>query len=141
MNVQRFSDEDRKAGKAALRLVSAFVDIAKEGGHESPPGTMLNAFLHVCMEQGLSVQEYAKRAKVPYVTMSRHLLDLGDRNWKNQPGLGLVTGRPNPLNRRAREYMLTDKGHAFMDRICSIMDIKKDSLNDILKKMSFFIVE
>jgi DNA-binding MarR family transcriptional regulator len=141
MNVQRLSEEDRKAGKAFLRLVSAFVDIAKEGGHESPPGTMLKAFLYVCMEQGLSVREYAKRADVPYVTMSRHLLDLGDRNRKNQPGLGLVTARPNPLNRRAFEYMLTDKGQAFMERILRILDIKKNSLDDTLAKMSFFIVE
>jgi DNA-binding MarR family transcriptional regulator len=49
--------------------------------------------------------------------MSRHLLDIGDRNRKMNAGIGLVTARANPLNRRRREYFLTEKGRLLADKV------------------------
>jgi DNA-binding MarR family transcriptional regulator len=102
----------RFAGNLA-DLLGAFIDgvQTKDEHSKSVPLNYLCAFCLVAIEQGLSVEEYAERARVPVGTMSRHLLDIGDRNRK-RPGLGLVTSRPNPTNRRKSEYLLTAKGVA-----------------------------
>jgi DNA-binding MarR family transcriptional regulator len=111
------SDLERTQAGMLAKLYGAFIDGFKTWGHESPPVTMLEAFLLVALEEGLCVEEYAARAKMPVVTMSRHLLDLGDRNRKMRRGMGLVTARPNPLNRRRREYMLTDRGRLLVEKL------------------------
>jgi DNA-binding MarR family transcriptional regulator len=100
-------------------LIAAFVAGMRmhKGGPKSPPVSLLTAFLQICIEEGLSVDEYAKRAELPQSTMSRHLLDLGDRNRKMEPGLGLITSRFNRFDHRKREYMLTERGRALRDKL------------------------
>jgi DNA-binding transcriptional ArsR family regulator len=68
------------------------------------------AFLQVALDEGKSVQEYAQRAGVSHSVMSRHLLDIGDRNRHMEEGFGLVTYRPNPMELRKHEFFLTEKG-------------------------------
>jgi DNA-binding MarR family transcriptional regulator len=50
-------------------------------------------------------------------TMSRNLLDMGDRNRHMEKGFGLVTSRNKPMNLREKEYFLTDKGRAVIFQI------------------------
>ena len=45
-------------------------------------------------------------------TMSRDLLDIGERDRYMEDGLGLVVGRDKPENRREKEYFLSPKGRA-----------------------------
>lgn len=84
-------------------------------------GTMplqyVHAFLLVAMEEGLSVSEYAKRAGVSLSVMSRHLLDIGERDRYMEEGFGLVTARRNPMELRKSEYFLTPKGKALLHQI------------------------
>jgi DNA-binding MarR family transcriptional regulator len=112
------TEEDRKIILGGLAgMFQAIVDGMKTRGHKSPPASYIEAFYLVAMEQGLSVEEYAARAERSISTMSRHLLDIGDRNRKMKPGLGLVTARANPLNRRRREYFLTPRGRALLNQL------------------------
>jgi DNA-binding MarR family transcriptional regulator len=115
------TDDARKRLGLMADLYGAIIKGMNKRGLKSPPVTLIEAFLAVCIEEGLSVQEYAKRAKIPVTTMSRHLLDLGDRNRKMKPGLGLVTSRTNPLNRRQREYMLTERGRSLLGKMTLVM--------------------
>ncbi len=112
-----------QAGKLA-RLLGAIISGMKTRGHKSPPVSLIEAFLLVCLEEGLSVEEYAARGKIPYVTMSRHLLDLGDRSRKGEPGMGLITAGANPLNRRQREYMLTERGRLLLEKMKHFLPTK-----------------
>ena len=83
-----------------------------------PSNTCICAFLLVAMEEGLGVSEYAQRAGVGLWVMSRHLLDIGERDRHMEDGYGLVTYRANPfLAFRKHEYTLTDKGRALMHAI------------------------
>jgi hypothetical protein len=50
------------------------------------PAQYIQTFLLVAMEQGLSVRDYAERSDVSASVMSRHLLDIGERNRHMQPG-------------------------------------------------------
>ncbi len=115
-----------QAGMLA-RLLGAIISGMKARGHKSPPISLIDAFLLVCLEEGLSVEEYAARGKIPYVTMSRHLLDLGDQNRKGEPGMGLITARANPLNRRQREYMLTERGRLLLEKMNTFHRLNKSA--------------
>ena len=81
--------------------------------NDCPP----QAYLLVAEKEGLSVGEYAKRAGLSGTTMSRNLLDMGERDRNYEEGAGLVEGKENVLNRREKLYSLTPKGRALLAAI------------------------
>ena len=74
------------------------------------PARAVETFWTVAANEGLNVRTYAKAVGCPETTMSRFLLDLGERDRKGDPGAGLVEGKPNVLDRRETLYHLTPKG-------------------------------
>lgn len=74
------------------------------------PARAVETFWTVASNEGLNVRSYAKSVGCPETTMSRFLLDLGERDRKGEPGAGLVEGKPNVLDRRETLYSLTEKG-------------------------------
>jgi DNA-binding MarR family transcriptional regulator len=85
------------------------------------PTNKLMTLLTVALKEGLTVDEYAKRAGISATTMSRHLLDLGESDRTKQPGLGLVEGRTNVTNQREKVYALTHKGRALVTKIAGAL--------------------
>jgi DNA-binding MarR family transcriptional regulator len=81
------------------------------------PLRCVQAFLLVAAKPGLSVGEYARQAGLSTSTMSRNLLDIGERNRDNEAGFGLVAGRDNPNNRREKEFSLTPVGTALLNKV------------------------
>jgi DNA-binding MarR family transcriptional regulator len=81
------------------------------------PARQIQTFLLVAEKEGLSVADYAKKADMSPTTMSRNLLDMGERDRHNEEGAGLVEGRKNILNRREMVYHLTPKGRALLASI------------------------
>jgi DNA-binding MarR family transcriptional regulator len=75
---------------------------------------MVQIFLLVAEKEGLSVTEYAKRADIPVTSVSRILIDMGERDRNYEDGAGLVESRDNPMNRREKQYYLTPKGRALL---------------------------
>lgn len=84
---------------------------------QTMPMQYIRTFLLVALEEGLGVSEYARRAGVSQSVMSRHLLDIGDRNRHMEEGFGLITFRPNPTDFRKHEIFLTDKGRAIAHQL------------------------
>jgi DNA-binding MarR family transcriptional regulator len=121
------TDQDRKMAGALGGVIGAIISGMQSHGHKSPPVFLIKAFLLVSIEEGLSVLEYAERGKMQVSSMSRHLLDLGDRNRRGEPGMRLITSRANLLDRRRREYMLTAKGHAHLENLGMAMQRVKDA--------------
>lgn len=103
---------DAKAVKSFLAAIEAFRAI-----RQTMPLQYVMAFLLVAMEEGLSVSEYAERAGVSMSVMSRHLLDIGERNRHMEEGFGLVQSRQSPLELRRNEVVLTHKGRALLRQI------------------------
>jgi DNA-binding MarR family transcriptional regulator len=81
------------------------------------PARHIQALLLVAQKEGRTVTELAKIADIPVTTMSRILLDMGERTRYFEEGAGLVQGEDNPLNRRERLYSLTHKGRALLGAI------------------------
>jgi DNA-binding MarR family transcriptional regulator len=108
---KKLSDEDRAAVRGLMGSLEPFRAL-----RGTMPLQYVIAFLLVAEEEGLGVGEYAQRAGVSVSVMSRHLLDIGDRNRHMEEGFGLVTYRANPVELRKHEYMLTDKGRALLHK-------------------------
>ena len=77
------------------------------------------AFLYVCENEGLSVQELAFVAGVTQSIASRSLRSLGRQgsDWAHPPAIGLVEAFLNPTDGRSHVVHLTDKGRALRDRL------------------------
>jgi DNA-binding MarR family transcriptional regulator len=103
--------EERKL-RALRHILSYFQE------HEPQiPASMIDAFLIVAMNEGCSLRDAVAMSGKPQSTISRHLLDLGERNRKKEPGLGLVAWRIAPDELRRKEFYLTPKGRALLRRI------------------------
>jgi hypothetical protein len=112
-NFRQSLSEEEKARMAAL--MGALEPFRAIRG--TMPMQYIVAFLLVAMEEGHGTSEYARRAGVSQSVMSRHLLDIGDRNRHMQEGFGLVTQRQDPLNLSRHQNMLTPKGRAIAHQI------------------------
>lgn len=81
------------------------------------------AFLYVCENEGLSVQELAYVAQLTQSTASRSLRSLGRPGveWSQPPALGLVDAFLNPKDGRSHVVHLTEEGRAIRDRLDEII--------------------
>ena len=74
-------------------------------------------FLTVAMSEGRSLRDYCELLSAPQSTISRHLLDLGIRNRKREPGLGLIAQEEDPHDARRNIYTLTKQGRSLVQSI------------------------
>ncbi len=89
-------NENEKTCLKGLRgSLEAFLSV-----RNTMPLQYVTTFLLVAMDEGKSVAEYATKAGVSQSVMSRHLLDIGERNRHMQKGFGFITYRPNPMELR-----------------------------------------
>lgn len=117
MTARTIDRSDRSAPQlASIRQTLALLDpfFAIRG---AMPARCIQAFLLVAEKEGLSVGEYARRANLSPTTMSRNLLDMGERDRNYEDGAGLIESRENILNRREKLYSLTPKGRALLASI------------------------
>ncbi|HEX3366967.1 MarR family winged helix-turn-helix transcriptional regulator [Phenylobacterium sp.] len=77
------------------------------------------AFLYVCENEGLSVQELAYVAGLTQSTASRSLRSLGraGSDWAQPPALGLVDAFLNPADGRSHVVHLSDQGRSLRDKL------------------------
>lgn len=86
------------------------------------PIQIAQTFLLVARNEGAGLKELAEMADAKLPTMSRHLLDLGERNRNMQPGFGLVERVPNPMELRSNQYFLSPKGKNLIAAIEGLLD-------------------
>lgn len=111
-------EADQDFAAAAHAMLRPFT---KEVRHDMPLQLVLT-FLSVARYPGKSVGDYAEMEGVSKSVMSRHLLDLGERNRKMEPGFGLVGARPHPMELRRHEVFLTPKGRALLQAMARTLD-------------------
>lgn len=103
--VGTMEDEDRQA----LQRLYAALDEVKGISIHMPVGQLM-AFLVVAMNEGKAMKDLVKIADSNVSTMSRQLIDLGQRNRRMEPGYMLIEQRQNPMNLRENQYSVTLKG-------------------------------
>lgn len=112
LSKNKFDDGEKSVIDAELDVLELFRTI-----RATMPLQYAVTLLMVARDEGKSVTEYARKLGVSNSVMSRHLLDIGERNRHMTEGFGLVTYRQNPINTREHEYYLTPKGYAMVQRI------------------------
>lgn len=85
------------------------------------PLQYLYAFLLVAEQEGKSVNEYAEFTETPQSVMTRHLLDIGDRNRTGEEGFGLVTQERDRTDLRRHHARITPKGKAMVNRMITAL--------------------
>lgn len=64
--------------------------------------------------EGLSISDLAKSLGLSLPTASRYVAELGKHGIRNKDGLQLLAARENPLERRQKLVVLTDKGEKLL---------------------------
>jgi DNA-binding MarR family transcriptional regulator len=86
------------------------------------PARCVQAFFLVAQKEELSITEYAKRGGLSATSMSRNLIDMGERDRNLNDGPGLVEKYENIMNRREHLYRLTLKGRALLAAITKALN-------------------
>ena len=107
-----FGPQDELKIRGIQSLLAAFTQV-----YPSMPIQIAQTFLLVAIHEGCSLTDLMKRSGWVQSTLSRHLLDLGERNRFKEPGLGLVISRKDPMNLRKNIYTLTPKGRMLVNTL------------------------
>ena len=81
------------------------------------------AFLYICENEGLSVQELAYVTGMSQSAASRNLRGLGRPGtpWAKSPALGLVDPFLRPTDQRSHVLHLSEAGEALRDRLDGVI--------------------
>lgn len=74
-------------------------------------------FLIVALDEGKSVNSYARDLGVSWFAMWRYMRNISERAKNGSHGLGLVTIEPHPIYTRRRRVYLTAKGRSLVKEI------------------------
>jgi DNA-binding MarR family transcriptional regulator len=100
-----------------LRKLNRVFNQVRAATHPNVSAAIVQGLIAVALNEGKTVTELAEVLGTNLSTTSRHLLDLGDRNRKMQPGYGLVTSRVDASNLRAKRFTLTPKGRLVVNEL------------------------
>ena len=106
----------------ALRRFNKALQQVRTSIDPTVPTPLVPAFVQVALNEGKSLTELAQLLGSSPSTVSRHLLDLGERNRKKEPGYGLVDSRQNPMELRRNIYTLTTKGRLLAASIADAVE-------------------
>ena len=111
-----FTAEEKAYIEGLLLALEPFLEI-----RHTMPLQYVTSFLRVALEEGEGVTEYAKKADVSKTVMTRHLLDIGERDREGHEGFGLVLQKRDPQDLRINRTYVAPKGAAKMRKAISAL--------------------
>jgi DNA-binding MarR family transcriptional regulator len=81
------------------------------------PASYIISFLAVVEKEGRMVSEYARDVGVVKPVMTRHLLDLGERDRRGGEGMGLIDQRRDRQDLRVNRSFVSEKGAALLSKV------------------------
>lgn len=106
------SPSDRKAIKALLWALKPLNNL-----RGSIPLPFAITFLFVALDEGQTINSYARATGINRFMMYRYMRSIGDRARSGSPGLGLVTTEPHPTFPNRQRVYLTAKGRSVAKEI------------------------
>jgi DNA-binding MarR family transcriptional regulator len=100
------------------------------------PARCVQAFFLVAEKEDQSVTEYARRGGLSPTTMSRNLIDMGERDRNHEEGAGLVESHTNIMNRRESLYRLTPKGRALLAAITRALNPERKTAEQRIARIA-----
>lgn len=105
------NDEERAYARALLAALEPFV-----ADRKTMPMQYIMSFLRVCIEEGEGSTEYARRADISPTVMTRHLLDIGERNRAREEGFGWISQERDKHDLRRHTAKVTNPGRALLNK-------------------------
>jgi DNA-binding MarR family transcriptional regulator len=106
------SDEARQAAKALRLAIEPFVAL-----NPNLPASYIISFLAVAEKEGRPVNEYANDVGVYKPVMTRHLLDLGERDRHGGEGMNIIEQRRDRQDLRINRSFINEKGAALLSKV------------------------
>lgn len=106
------SDETRQAAKSLRLALEPFVTL-----NPTIPASYIISFLAVAENEGLMVSDYAKEVGVYKAVMTRHLLDLGERDRRGAEGMNIINQVRDKVDLRVNRSFINEKGAALLSKV------------------------
>jgi DNA-binding MarR family transcriptional regulator len=103
-----------------IHRLMAIIEIARADDPVMPI-QMLQTFLAVAKQPGISMQQLGEILRTSQASCSRNVAALGKWHKFGEPGLNLVEAVEDPTERRRKIMFLTPKGRARVQEILSAM--------------------
>ncbi|MGY3589387.1 hypothetical protein [Bradyrhizobium sp. USDA 4350] len=110
------TEEERAAFRTTYLILKEFLK-----DRPTMPAQYIMTCCLVGMEEGKGVTEYAALNEVSPTVMTRHLLDIGERNRAREEGFGWITQERDPNDLRRHHARITPKGKGIAHRILQIL--------------------
>jgi hypothetical protein len=110
------TEEERAYARALMLALEPFRHI-----RSTMPLQYVYTFLMVATDEGKGGTEYAQKAGVSNTVMTRHLLDIGDRNRALEQGFGLITQERDKEDLRRHHARVTPTGKALLNKIVNAL--------------------
>lgn len=116
------TDEARQAAKALRLALEPFVAL-----NPTIPASYIISFLAVAEKEGQPVNEYAKEIGVYKAVMTRHLLDLGERDRRGEEGMNVIEQRRDKQDLRINRSFISEKGAALLSKVRRAWELSRKS--------------
>ena len=114
------SDEARQAAKALRLAIEPFVQL-----NPTIPASYIISFLTVAEKEGRPVSEYANEVGMLKAVMTRHLLDLGERDRHGNEGMNVIEQRRDRQDLRINRSFINEKGAALLSKVRRAWEVSR----------------
>jgi DNA-binding MarR family transcriptional regulator len=91
------------------------------------PASYIISFLTVAEKEGEPVSEYARETGVYKAVMTRHLLDLGQRDRRGAEGMGIIEQRRDSKDLRINRSFVNEKGANLLSKVRRAWEVGRKS--------------
>ncbi len=102
--------------KQLVRLAQILDDFKNQGHSDKITVSLLQTLLAVAQHEGANQRDIVKFSNSNVPATSRNLMGLDSKTKSGIGGMGMVSGSRSPDSDREKNYYLTPKGRAFIDR-------------------------
>ncbi|MGO4511570.1 hypothetical protein AB4Z51_31635 [Bradyrhizobium sp. 2TAF36] len=106
------SDETKQAAKALRLAIEPFVEL-----NPTIPASYIISFLTVAEKEGRPVNEYAGEVGIYKAVMTRHLLDLGERDRRGGEGMNIIEQKRDRKDLRVNRSFISEKGANLLSKV------------------------
>jgi DNA-binding MarR family transcriptional regulator len=114
------SDDARQAAKALRLALEPFVDL-----NPNIPASYIISFLTVAEKEGRPVSGYATEVGLLKPVMTRHLLDLGERDRHGGEGMNVIEQRRDRQDLRIIRSFISEKGATLLSKVRRAWEVRK----------------
>lgn len=114
------SDDVRQAARALRLALEPFIAL-----NPNIPASYIVTFLTVAEKEGLPVSEYAKEVGAFKAVMTRHLLDLGERDRHGGEGMNIIEQKRDRVDLRINRSFISEKGATLLSKVRRAWEVSR----------------